>query len=125
MRLLADSHVLVWWAENPALLSPASRDALADPENEVYLSAASLWELGLKVAKGKLRLPPTFAAVLRADGFSDLPVLARHAERAVSLPPIHGDPFDRMLVAQALEEGLILVSRDAFVASYAVRQIVA
>jgi len=125
MRLLADSHVLIWWADNPALLTPAARAAIADPDNEVFMSAASLWELGLKVAKGKLRLPPNFVQTLRLGGFADLPILARHAERSLSLPPVHGDPFDRMLVAQALEEGLVLVSCDQWIASYGVRQIVA
>lgn len=125
MRLLADSHVLIWWADNPAQLTPAARAAIADPANEVFMSAASLWELGLKVAKGKLRLPPNFAQVLRLGGFADLPIHARHAERSLTLPPVHGDPFDRMLVAQALEEGLVLISCDQWIASYGVRQIVA
>lgn len=118
MRLLLDSHVLIWWAENPAELSPAARAAIADPANEVFMSAASLWEIGLKAAKGKLRVPAEFASVLRADGISDLPVHARHAERALGLPPVNGDPFDRMLVAQALEEGLVLVSRDRLIPAY-------
>jgi PIN domain nuclease of toxin-antitoxin system len=125
MRLLADSHVLIWWAENPARLTPAARAAIADPANEVLMSAASLWEIGLKVAKGKLAVPANFAAVLRADGFVDLPIHARHAERALTLPPVHGDPFDRMLIAQAMDEGLTLVSRDRWVAAYGVRQIAA
>ncbi len=125
MRLLVDSHALIWWAENPARLTPAAREAIADPANEVFMSAASLWELGLKVAKGKLRLPANFAQVLRLGGFADLPIHARHAERALSLPPVHGDPFDRMLVAQAQEEGMVLVSCDQWISAYGVRQIVA
>ncbi|MEY4489349.1 MAG: hypothetical protein RIQ79_1857 [Verrucomicrobiota bacterium] len=125
MRLLADSHVLIWWVDNPAQLTPAARAAIADPENEVFMSAASLWEIGLKVAKGKLRVPANFAQVLRTGGFADLPVHARHAERAIGLPAVHGDPFDRMLVAQAIEEGLTLVSCDQWIAAYGVRQIVA
>jgi PIN domain nuclease of toxin-antitoxin system len=125
MRLLADSHVLIRWAENPAQLTPAARAAIADPDNEVFMSAASLWEIGLKVAKGKLQVPANFAQMLRLGGFADLPVHARHAERALTLPPVHGDPFDRMLVAQALEEGLTLVSCDQWIAIYGMRQIVA
>jgi PIN domain nuclease of toxin-antitoxin system len=125
MRLLADSHVLIWWAENPAQLTPTARAAIADPENDVFMSAASLWEIGLKVAKGKLRVPANFAQMLRLGGFTDLPVHARHAERSLTLPAVHGDPFDRMLVAQALEEGLTLVSCDQWIAGYGVRQIVA
>jgi PIN domain nuclease of toxin-antitoxin system len=125
MRLLADSHVLIWWAENPAQLTPGARAAIADPDNEVFMSAASLWEIGLKVAKGKLRVPANFAQMLRLGGFADLPVHARHAERALTLPPVHGDPFDRMLVAQAMEEGLTLVSCDQWITAYGLRQIVA
>jgi len=125
MRLLADSHVLICWADNPAQITPAARAALANPENEVFMSAASLWEIGLKVAKGKLRVPANFAQVLRSGGFADLPVHARHAELAIGLPAIHGDPFDRMLVAQALDEGLILVMCDQWIGAYGVRQIVA
>jgi len=125
MRLLADSHVLIRWAENPAQLTPAARAAIADPNNEVFMSAASLWEIGLKVAKGKLRVPANFAQMLRLGGFADLPVHARHAERALTLPPVHGAPFGRMLVAQALEEGLTLVSCDQWIAIYGMRQIVA
>lgn len=125
MRLLADSHVLICWVDNPAQLTPAARAAIADPANEVFMSAASLWEIGLKVAKGKLRVPADFAQVLRAGGFADLPVHARHAELAITLPAVHGDPFDRMLVAQAIEKGLTLVSCDQWIAAYGVRQIVA
>jgi PIN domain nuclease of toxin-antitoxin system len=125
MRLLADSHVLIRWAENPAQLTLAARAAIADPDNEVFMSAASLWEIGLEVAKGKLRMQANFAQMLRLGGFADLPVHARHAERALTLPPVHGDPFDRMLVAQALEEGLTLVSCDQWIAIYGMRQIVA
>jgi len=125
MRLLADSHVLIRWAENPAQLTPAARAAIADPNNEVFMSAASLWEIGLKVAKGKFRVPANFAQMLRLGGFADLPVHARQAERALTLPPVHGDPFGRMLVAQALEEGLTLVSCDQWIAIYGMRQIVA
>lgn len=118
MRLLLDSHALIWWAENPAELTPAARAAIADPANEVFMSAASLWEIGLKCAKGKLRVPAGLAGALRADGISDLPIHVRHAERALALPPHHGDPFDRMLVAQALEENLTLVSRDRWIPAY-------
>ena len=125
MRLLADSHALIWWVENPSMLTPDARAAIADPANEVFMSTASIWEIGLKVAKGRLRVAANFAAVLRADGFTDLLIHPRHAERALTLPPIHGDPFDRLLIAQAMEEGLVFVSCDRWVPAYGVRQIVA
>lgn len=120
MRLLADSHVLVWWLDDPSRLSPKARAAIADPENEVFFSAASVWELGLKIARGKLLMPVDFVDTLRKDGFSDLAVTIDHADASLYLPRHHGDPFDRMLVAQALEEGLVLVSRDGAIADYEV-----
>ena len=118
MRLLLDSHVVVWWAVYPGRLTPAVRDAIRDPANGVHLSAASIWELGLKIALGKLRLPADYADRLLSDGFEPLSVTASHANRAMTLPAIHGDPFDRMLVAQALEEGLVLVTADRNIARY-------
>jgi PIN domain nuclease of toxin-antitoxin system len=118
MRLLIDSHVVVWWLDNPAKLSPIARAALQDPSNEVFLSAASVWELGLKMAKGKLHMPPGFAEVLAQDGFENLDISVAHASRSMELPPHHADPFDRILIAQALLEGMVLVTRDGYIPSY-------
>ena len=125
MRLLLDSHVIIWWLENPSELTPAARAAIADPANEAYVSSASIWEIGLKATKGKLRIAAEFPALLRGDGFVDLPIHARHAERTLSMPAHHGDPFDRMLVAQALEENLTLVSRDRWIPAYGVPHLAA
>lgn len=118
MRLLLDSHVIVWGGAFPARLRPETQAALRSPANEVFLSAASVWELGLKVARGKLTLPPDYAARLLAVGFKELPVTVAHADRALRLPPLHGDPFDRLLIAQALAEGMILVTSDRAITSY-------
>jgi len=118
MRLLLDSHVIVWCGAFPARLRPETQAALRSPANEVFLSAASVWELGLKVARGKLTLPPDYAARLLAVGFKELPVTVAHADRALRLPPLHGDPFDRLLIAQALAEGMILVTSDRTITSY-------
>jgi PIN domain nuclease of toxin-antitoxin system len=118
MRLLLDSHVVVWWALFPGRLRSEARNAIIAPENEVLLSAASIWELGLKIARGKLRLPPDYAARLLAHGFGELAVSIAHADRATTLPPLHGDPFDRLLIAQALEEGLVLVTGDQAIIRY-------
>ncbi len=125
MRLLLDSHVVIWWLENPSELIPAARAAIANPANEAYVSAASVWEIGLKTAKGKLRIAAEFPTLLRSDGFVDLPIHVRHAERTLALPPHHGDPFDRMLIAQALEENLTLVSRDRWISAYGVPHLAA
>ena len=118
MRLLLDSHVIVWCGAFPARLRPETQAALRSPANEVFLSAASVWELGLKVARGKLTLPPDYAARLLAVGFKELPVTVAHADRALRLPPLHGDPFDRLLIAQAFAEGMILVTSDRAITSY-------
>lgn len=118
MRLLLDSHVLIWWLEDPKLLHRRLRPLLHDSSNEAFFSAASIWELGLKIAKGKLRLPANFADLLTADGYDELPVTATHAVRTLSLPSIHPDPFDRLLIAQALCEGLVLATRDACIQRY-------
>lgn len=118
MRLLLDSHVVVWWALYPGRLRRATRELLIAPENEIYLSAASVWELGLKIARQKLRLPADYAARLLADGFDELPVSIAHADRAMTLPLLHGDPFDRLLIAQALQEGLVLVTSDREIVRY-------
>ena len=110
--------MLVWWLDNPASLAKEAREAIADPANEVYLSAASVWELGLKIRKGKLTMPVDFASALSADGFSPLSVTVDHAARSLSLPALHEDPFDRLLVAQAIEEGLVMVTRDEVIREY-------
>ncbi len=118
MRLLLDSHVVVWWSLYPGRLGGETRAAIASPENEVFLSAASVWELNLKIAKQKLALPEDYAARLFADGIEALPVTVEHAVRTAQLPRLHGDPFDRLLIAQALVEGLMIVTSDREIARY-------
>jgi len=125
MRILADSHVLLWWLENPQRVALPARAAIADPANEIYFSAASVWEIVLKVGKGKLRIDGDFVALLEADGFEPLPVTMAHATRALMLPATYGDPFDRMLIAQALVEGLVLATHDSVIAQYDVPVIAA
>jgi len=125
MKLLVDSCVIVWWLQDPELLSPQARAAISDSANEVLFSAASVWELDLKIGKGKLRIPEGFAGALLADGFSSLSITVEHASQSLTLPPLHQDPFDRILIAQALEEGLILVTRDARIRQYALPVLVA
>jgi PIN domain nuclease of toxin-antitoxin system len=118
MRLLLDSHVVVWWSLYPGRLRTSTRDALISPDNDVFLSAASVWELNLKIAKQKLVLPSDYAARLLANGFEELPVTIEHTARVAELPPLHGDPFDRLLIAQALAEGLMLVTSDREIVRY-------
>ncbi len=121
MRLLLDTHALLWVLSAPAKLPAATREALEDPTNVVFASAASAWEMAIKQARGKLRYPAAeLTAALRRASLLELPVTVRHAEAAARLPPLHRDPFDRMFIAQAQAEGLGLVSRDPAVRQYQV-----
>ena len=120
MRLLLDTHVLLWALSEPEQLDMDARAAVVDRRNEVFVSAASGWEIALKRALGKLRAPPELESVLLSEGFEPLAVTFRHAEEAGELPVHHRDPFDRMLVAQARIEGLVLVTRDAHIPLYQV-----
>lgn len=118
MRLLVDTHAFLWWCADDRRLGVAERAALVDASNEVYLSAASVWEMSIKEALGRLRVPePVSAAALRL-GFEPLPVNFVHADATSQLPPLHRDPFDRMLVAQARVESLTLVTQDPSIRSY-------
>ncbi|GDX78353.1 twitching motility protein PilT [Deltaproteobacteria bacterium] len=121
MKALLDTHILLWAAEDSDRLPPAARALVADPLNELWFSAASIWEVQVKTALGR----PDFqvdALQLRrrllAGGARELPINGGHAADLVHLPPIHKDPFDRMLVAQARGEGLTLVTHDEAVAAY-------
>ncbi len=124
-RLLVDTHVLLWALGGDPNLGDDARQALADPRNDVFVSAVSIWEIAIKRALGKLKIPSHLATAVEAAGFSELPVTFFHAEQAGSLPRHHGDPFDRMLVAQAQTEGLTLVTADANIPRYAVRTMAA
>jgi PIN domain nuclease of toxin-antitoxin system len=118
LRLLVDTHAFLWWCGNDPRLGVSERRAIADGANEVYLSAASIWEIVIKQALGRLRVPePASAAALRL-GFQPLAITFEHAEVTATLPPLHRDPVDRMLIAQARTEGLTLVTQDPSIRSY-------
>ena len=116
MRLLLDTHGWLWMRAEPERLADSSRRLLRDPANELFLSAASAWEIAIKFAAGKLRLPQPPAAFiaqrLAEDRGFALPILHAHALRAGELPPHHRDPFDRLLIAQAQIEGLTVLTAD-------------
>jgi PIN domain nuclease of toxin-antitoxin system len=117
--LLLDTHVYLWWLADDASLSEEARRAIADSRSVVHVSAASLWEVSIKEALGRLELDGSdLAEEIVANGFIELPVSAAHARAAAHLPPHHEDPFDRMLVAQARLEGLTLVTVSNQLASY-------
>lgn len=119
MRLLLDTHIVLWWAANARLLRDDIRTAI-QVADDVYISAASVWEAEIKRSQGKLSFPSSFADVLAKNGFHELPITMEHAEVTAKLPMHHRDPFDRMLVAQALFEGLTLVTADRHLARYGV-----
>jgi len=124
LNLIADTHVVLWALLRPGELDRKAARALRSPSSEVYVSAASLWEMAIKAELGKLRLPGPPAewlpGALARTGIQVLAVEGSHALAAGALPPHHRDPFDRMIVAQALAESLTVVTRDARLAAYGV-----
>ena len=120
MRLLLDTHTLLWWLAGGEALSPRALEAIGSPDSEVYVSTASAWEMAIKRAKGRLDSPADLVEAIDAVGFHELPVHVRHAQSVGTLPPHHGDPFDRILIAQAQLEGLTIVTRDHAFKAYGV-----
>ncbi len=125
MRALLDTHILLWWGLDDPHLTPSIRSFVADGANQLYWSAASSWEVAIKYAAGRLRLPelPEQFILTRLARYrvQSLPILDTHAFCAGQLPNHHRDPFDRVLVAQGLVEGLAIVSSDGLLRSYGVQ----
>lgn len=119
-RLLLDTHVVLWWLDDPEQIATVTREAIADGQNDAFVSAASAWEVAIKVALGKLNAPGDFEEAVAAAGFTPLPITMRHALGVRDLPDVHQDPFDRLLAAQARVEGLTLVTREARLSQYGV-----
>lgn len=122
MRLLLDTHTLLWWHARTEALSDAVRNAIEDAANEVFLSLVNVWEIQIKAQLGRLPLTEPVSALveeeLTVNGFRVLSVTLEHIYGLEALPSHHNDPFDRLLIAQAREEGLTLVSRDASMKTY-------
>lgn len=122
MRLLLDTPAFLWWITGGDHISVRARDAIADSANEVYFSAASGWELAVKASLGRVTLPDDLeefvSEQLTINGFDVLPIHLRHALGVFRLPDLHRDPFDRMLVAQAIAEGMSLVTGDPQIVQY-------
>lgn len=117
IRYLADTHIILWSVSDDERLKTRYREILAS-DATVFVSAASIWEIAIKRASGKLKAPTNLAALLPRMRFSPLSVTLQHAEAIAHLPATHGDPFDRLLIAQAQEEGLTLLSEDRAFAGY-------
>jgi PIN domain nuclease of toxin-antitoxin system len=121
VKLLLDTQLLLWAAGQPERLSSRARRQLSDPDNELLFSAVSLWEITIKTSLGRddFRVEPrVFRRALIDNGYVELPITSEHAVNVDSLPPLHKDPFDRLLVAQALVEGITLLTADAQLARY-------
>ena len=127
MRLLLDTHAFLWWLAGNTRLPMSARRAIEDPENDVIVSAASAWEIATRHRIGKLSeaaaVAQDVAGAIASQGFEELPITVEDAECAGWLPGPHGDPFDRMLIAQAVARGLALVSIDRVFDKYGVRRV--
>lgn len=120
MRLLLDTHILLWWLTDGLRIPQESRELIREGKNQVYVSSASAWEIAIKQSLGKLRAPSDLTAQVQTARFEVLDVTIDHALAVVDLPNHHSDPFDRMLVAQALFEGLTIVTQDPKIHRYEV-----
>jgi PIN domain nuclease of toxin-antitoxin system len=122
---LIDTHTLLWWASNDSRLSARVLELLAEQDNAVFCSAVSVWEVSIKSAKGKLQIPmhpvQFFAKLLEYYNFSTLPILLSHAACLYDLPHLHSDPFDRLLIAQAKEEQLTIITDDSAIKDYDIK----
>ena len=121
MKLLLDTHILLWAAGQPEKLSESTRTLLISSENSLFFSAASIWEVIIKLGLGREDFkvdPYRLRKMLIVHGYTELPVTAEHALKVNSLPLLHKDPFDRLLLAQARVEGMLLVTCDAAVSQY-------
>ena len=121
-KLLLDTHVFLWWLSNAPHLPQVVVQEIANPENKVYVSAVTSWEISIKKALGKLKAPTRIESIVEEKGFDPLPITIGHGEQVAQLPdfPQHKDPFDRMLIAQAQVEGLMIVTHDQQFRHYAV-----
>ena len=132
-KILLDTHVFLWWIDNEKhkLIGKRAKQAISETGNEIYLSAASTWEIAIKKSLGALSAPSDIEAIAERKGFSALPISLFHGEQAGNLPfhyhpttgKLHRDPFDRMLIAQAQAEGMYLMTKDTALNAYAVRLI--
>lgn len=119
-RYLLDTHVFLWWLSGDSSLGPRCREVISNGMNDVYVSAASTWEMSIKKALGKLKSPDDMDALVEEERFLKLPISLYHGQMAGTLPSYHRDPFDRMLIAQAQAEGLVLVTSDKMFTRYGV-----
>ncbi|AIL12721.1 twitching motility protein PilT [Candidatus Paracaedimonas acanthamoebae] len=121
MKVLLDTHILLWWLGDPHQLLEKEMSLIKEPRNTIYVSSVSAWEISIKKALGKLKAPDNLEEAIRASEFQVLPMTMAHACGIEKLPNHHDDPFDRMLIFQTLCEGLTLLTRDQRIKEYGVR----
>jgi PIN domain nuclease of toxin-antitoxin system len=119
MKILLDTHILIWWLAQDPKLAPLELETIANPDNLIFVSAASAWEISVKKMIGKLDAPNDLAAALSVNNFLDLPITIEHTQYLYQLPAHHNDPFDRIMIAQALAEELRFMTRDKQIRRYA------
>lgn len=124
-RLLLDTHTFLWWLDKPEQIAATAQQAIADLGNEVFLSVVSLWEISIKASIGKMNMPVDLLGQAKLHNFQILQINADHALKTYTLPLHHGDPFDRLLIAQSMVEGLVLITRDKYIPQYGIPLIVA
>ncbi len=118
MNLILDTHIILWWMDDSDLLPKRYHRAISDINNICFVSAASIWEISIKSSIGKLDIPDNYMEVLFDQNFKELPISWQHTDRVRSLPMYHKDPFDRLLIAQAIVENLTLLSVDKIISEY-------
>ena len=119
-RILLDTHALIWWLDGDNKLGLNAIEQISNPENDIYVSAATVWEMSIKQQMGKLVAPEDIESKVEQAGFSALPITLFHGQQAGKLPLHHKDPFDRMLIAQAQAEGLQIITQDKKFSSYGI-----
>jgi PIN domain nuclease of toxin-antitoxin system len=126
-RLLLDTHAFLWWLAGDEMLSAGAREAIGEEQDSVFVSAASIWEISTKHRLGKLpgvsAIAGDLVGAIQGQGFAGLPITVRHGQAAGALPGPHRDPFDRMLIAQAMLDDLVLVSNERAFDAYGVRRL--
>jgi PIN domain nuclease of toxin-antitoxin system len=121
MKLLLDTHILIWWLSQEQRLSQPEIDLISDSDNFIFVSAATAWEIAVKKMIGKLESPDDLPAALAINNFLELPITIEHSQKVYQLPLHHNDPFDRIMVAQAMSEDLTFMTRDAKIALYDIK----
>lgn len=118
MAYLLDTHIVLWWLDEPKKIIKPVRDIIENRSNKIFLSAVSVWEMAIKKDIGKLNIPMNFLSVLKQQNFEILPLHADESIAVVDLPKLHNDPFDRLLIAQAQVNSLILITKDPYILKY-------